>query len=423
MNRWQQIALACALGSSLVLSLPPVAAARTKASAQASRHKLDRIHKEIGQLRHSVTQNRRSHAQIQAELQKLETEIEIQDARLKQSQAEQLRLQSRLRQLKGQSLTLSQQLREQRELLRGQLRAAYMQSPQSLLQLWLEQKNPAEPRRGMEFFRRLNTARLKQIARIQHTSQAVADKSTELAHTQHRLQQVARQIAAQQQALQERHQTRQQLALELQQTITGQEKRLTQLQQDAKRLDNLLQRLAAQAARRAKLEAARRARARAREEAARRHARQKESHHGKTEHQKKEASAMPDVTFAQLPPPVRGPIVVHFGTPRQNGGLRWQGITFRSSVGSPVRAIAAGTVVYAGTLRGYGQIMILDHGNGLLSLYGHIQGMLRSVNQHVAAGEQLASVGQDPDQEESGLYFELRKNGRPVDPLHYLRLR
>ncbi|MEK8090205.1 murein hydrolase activator EnvC family protein [Thermithiobacillus plumbiphilus] len=422
MKKWQRLVLVCLIGfAGLITGLPPQAQARTAQETQ--QHKLKKLHKEIGDLRQTVKKTRRSKAEIEADLRRLDQEIRTQGEKLQQLQTRQAVLQQGLQQLQGQSRDLAQSLAQQRKLLSKQLRAAYMQGPQSLLQLWLNQKNPAEPSRGMEYFRRLNQARLDQIDSIRNTSQAVASKSTELARAQASLQENTRQIATQQTALEEGRQARQKLALEVQKTLAGQEKRLTRLQKDARNLDHLLKRLAAQAAKRAKIEATRRARIKAQEQARLRAEAAKKHQTSTQARSESRRPAKTAVALAQLSPPVGGPILVRFGSPRMNGGMRWQGVVFGSSAGSPVRAIAPGRVVYAGSLRGYGQIMILDHDNGLLSLYSHIRGMLRETGQRVAAGEQIASVGQDPDQEESGLYFELRKNGRPVNPQSYLRSR
>lgn len=103
--------------------------------------------------------------------------------------------------------------------------------------------------------------------------------------------------------------------------------------------------------------------------------------------------------------------------------MPWQGVVFQAPPGSPVQAVAAGRVVYASTLRGYGLLLILDHGNGLLSLYSHVQGMLKGVGAQVEAGERIAAVGQSAELGQPGLYFEMRQHGRPIDPLRYLRLR
>lgn len=120
-----------------------------------------------------------------------------------------------------------------------------------------------------------------------------------------------------------------------------------------------------------------------------------------------------------LPWPARGPLRAAFGSERQSG-LAWKGIFIARHAGSPVNAVAPGRVVFAEWMRGYGQLLILDHGHGFMSLYGHNRALLVGLGDWVETGETLARVGQSGPYEESGLYFELRREGRPRDPIAWL---
>lgn len=120
-----------------------------------------------------------------------------------------------------------------------------------------------------------------------------------------------------------------------------------------------------------------------------------------------------------LPRPVRGEVQGRFGAQRPDGGL-WRGIVLRSAEGTPVHAIAAGRVVYAHWLSGFGNIMIVDHGANYLSVYGYNQSLLKRVGDIVRAGDTIATVGASGGQVESGLYFEIRHQGNPVNPLLWL---
>lgn len=117
----------------------------------------------------------------------------------------------------------------------------------------------------------------------------------------------------------------------------------------------------------------------------------------------------------RLRAPLRGELAARFGSPRDTG-LSWKGVFIRSPEGTPVHAIAAGRVVYADWLRGYGNLLILDHGEGFMSLYGNGESLLREVGQNVAAGEAIAVAGASGGNRESGLYFEMRFRGKPIDP-------
>lgn len=125
----------------------------------------------------------------------------------------------------------------------------------------------------------------------------------------------------------------------------------------------------------------------------------------------------------QMRLPVRGELMNRFGSPRSDGGASWRGVFIRAASGAEVKAIAAGKVVFADWLRGFGNLVIVDHGAGYLSIYGYNESLLRQVGQQVKAGELLASVGTSGGSEESGLYFELRHKGQPIDPLRWVSLR
>ena len=118
--------------------------------------------------------------------------------------------------------------------------------------------------------------------------------------------------------------------------------------------------------------------------------------------------------------PVRGELMNRYGSPREEGGTTWRGLFIRSGTGEVVRAVADGRVVYADWLRGFGNLLILDHGAGYMSLYGYNEGLLRQVGEAVKGGDPVAQVGASGGAEESGLYFELRQDGRPFDPLRWV---
>jgi len=122
-----------------------------------------------------------------------------------------------------------------------------------------------------------------------------------------------------------------------------------------------------------------------------------------------------------LPAPVRGTVQGRFGVDRPDGGV-WRGIVLRAAAGTPVKAVAPGTVVYANWLRGFGNLIIVDHGKQYLTVYAYNQSLLKQVGDPVAAGDAIATVGATGGQVESGLYFEIRYRGAPVDPAQWLAL-
>lgn len=125
----------------------------------------------------------------------------------------------------------------------------------------------------------------------------------------------------------------------------------------------------------------------------------------------------------QLRLPVRGELMNRFGGPRADGGSSWRGVFIRTAAGGEVKAVAAGRIAFADWLRGFGNLVIVDHGDDYMSIYGYNESVLRGVGESVRAGDPIASVGNSGGSQESGLYFELRHRGQPIDPMRWVSLR
>ena len=133
----------------------------------------------------------------------------------------------------------------------------------------------------------------------------------------------------------------------------------------------------------------------------------------------RESGPVPFATLrGRLPLPARGTLAGRFGEDRPDGGS-WRGIFIQASSGTPVRAVAGGTVVFSGWLRGFGNLLILDHGNDYLTVYGNNEAILKQVGDAVAAGDVVANAGTTGGLTQSGIYFEIRHRGAPVDPLSW----
>ncbi|MEO1078939.1 MAG: peptidoglycan DD-metalloendopeptidase family protein [Pseudomonadota bacterium] len=123
----------------------------------------------------------------------------------------------------------------------------------------------------------------------------------------------------------------------------------------------------------------------------------------------------------KMPWPVEGTISNAYGRPRAQGKLRWQGVRMRAEEGATVSAIHHGRVVYADWLRGSGLLLVIDHGEGFMSLYAHNESLLREVGDWVNTGAAVSTVGSTGGQSEAGLYFEIRKDGKPTNPARWCR--
>jgi murein hydrolase activator len=121
--------------------------------------------------------------------------------------------------------------------------------------------------------------------------------------------------------------------------------------------------------------------------------------------------------------PVRGDVLGRFGSPRAEGGPSWKGVFIRGAEGDEVRAVASGRIVFADWMRGFGNLLIVDHGDTYLTIYGNNESLLRRPGDIVRGGDAIATVGRTGGNESAGLYFELRHQGRAIDPLSWVSLR
>ena len=121
--------------------------------------------------------------------------------------------------------------------------------------------------------------------------------------------------------------------------------------------------------------------------------------------------------------PIKGELANRFGAQRSDGGPSWKGLFIRSPAGQEVRAVAAGRVVFADWLRGFGNLLIIDHGKSYLTIYGNNESVLKQVGEAVSTGDAVATVGASGGNMESGLYFEIRHEGKAFDPMRWVSLK
>jgi len=120
--------------------------------------------------------------------------------------------------------------------------------------------------------------------------------------------------------------------------------------------------------------------------------------------------------------PVRGDVTNRFGANRADSGISWKGLFIKANEGAEVKSVAGGRVVFADWLRGFGNLIIVDHGSGYMSLYGNNQAILKQAGDTVHGGDAIAYVGNSGGNESNGLYYELRSQSRPFDPLSWSNL-
>lgn len=326
---------------------------------------------------------------LESDLKKSESEI----GRLRrESQEIELQIQegeTRLQDVRNQAEALQLALQEQEQQIARQIRTAYMSGQQDYLKLVLNQDDPARVARMMRYYEYVSRARVTEMSRYTDTLEQVRLVSASITEQQAALHRDREQLAANQQGLLAEQASRTKLLAGLQSRSQSQSEKLKSAEAERAGLEKLIKSI---------------------DEA--------------IVSIPTPAGSLP---FAQakgkLPLPVKGPIQARFGSQRgDDARLKWDGVLIASEQGSNVHAVHGGRVVFADWLRGSGLLLILDHGAGYLSLYGHNQSLLKDVGSWVQPGEVISTVGTSGGLSTSSLYFSIRHQGRALDPAAWCML-
>lgn len=351
--------------------------------------------------------------QTSEQIEALRAEITVIQARLASQESERDALQDALREAEVQIGELDRQLGalgQERRALQQELNALDAEGEQlrqaqrqrtdtidtSIQQLWLLQQgggfrvwfgdqNPQDVARNLAYFQTLIEAQQQMIADYGLGLEAIAENRSRIAQAETALREQASATEATKTTLTDQRATRQATLAQISQQVQHDQQRLNVLQRDQARLNALLGELEAVAA---------------------------------------AAPPEPRMPFADaqgtLVMPVVGTLKNRYGA-RRNADIRWRGWLIAADEGEPVRAVHGGDIIYADWLRGQGLLMVVDHGEGWLSLYAQNHSLLRGVGDRVSAGDIIAKAGASGGSETSGLYFEIRHRGEPVDPGEWIR--
>lgn len=374
--------LTCMLSA---LASPVAIVAQQSLDRENAESRLGQVVEEISQLKSQLEASRSEHKNEQARLKQVD--LAIQQANLKYRELEQQRqlhlddLQSLEQQREEYLSSLDQRL----EHLAEQLRSSYRAGKQSRMKLVLNQDDPEQLSRLLAYYDYLNRAQVKNISELKEalTRLEVMQESIDQELQRITLVQAEQQDVMTQ--LQEQREQREMLLADLSSQIDSENTRLQELERNRRDLEALIERLAdALADIPADLG----------------------SHKGIPQQK------------GRLPMPVKGPVKHAFGQNRA-GGLRWQGWLIGTQAGTEVKTVAYGRVAFADWLRGYGLLIIIDHGEDFLSLYGHNESLLHEAGSWVEPGDVISVVGSNPGNDQ-GLYFELRRKGKALDPASWL---
>ena len=287
----------------------------------------------------------------------------------------------RLSSLQQQQAQLARQQHQQLDLLARTVRASYINGQQNRLKLLLNQQSPDSVARLMRYHDYVQRARNTRLIELREELTALQAVGEQIRSTRAQLTQQQQELGQQQQRLERANATRAATLADIQRTMADRESTLSSLKADQERLQKLLDDMARSLA--------------------------------------DIPADMDERPFAsmegKLPWPLNGRIINAFNSQRE-GAMRWQGVVKQAQPGTSVRAIHPGRVVFSDWLRGYGLLIIVDHGSGYLSLYGYNQTLLRNVGDWVNTGDAISEVGRSGGNDQSGLYFEIRHRGTAQNP-------
>ena len=415
--------------------------AQTQQQLDAARQDITELKKRLGELQQEKTG-------VQKDLRGTETEMGTLEKQVEALQKEQKKTESELERLDQEKKKLQSARVEQQRLIAIQARAAYQGGREEYLKLLLNQQNPEKFARTLTYYDYLSQARVAQLHGFNETLRQLANVEKDIDLQQAQLLVQKSILDSQREALDKVRQERQVALAKLNLDVKARDDKLQTRQQEQADLANVLKTIEETLARQAReAEEARQKALIAQQEAEKQHQREeqaralaKNSSHKKGIADDDEAPPKRPVkapgmmvssagvsyggAFAEargkLPWPVDGRLLARFGETRgDDARTKWDGVMISAPAGSQVHAVHGGRVVFADWLRGAGLLVILDHGNGFLSLYGHNQSLLKDAGDIVKAGEAISTVGNSGGQETPALYFAIRQQGRPSDPAQW----
>ncbi|QDO99990.1 murein hydrolase activator EnvC family protein [Thalassotalea sp. PS06] len=353
------------------------------AAPDKTKQNLDDLKQQIVAEKQSLTKDNKQQQQLQSQLKKDDLAIASNAQKINAISKDKAEVEKQLDKLGKQQADLNRKRQQQEQVLAEQIRSAYYAGHHDYLKLLLNQQDPNEVSRNLTYYQYLNEARVASIDDYKSVIKDLLDVEREQRQQADKLSQLIDEQQQQKQALESNRKQRQATLKQINSKILSSKQRLTKLEEEEKSLIQALARLQAMQQEAWELNGL-----------------------GKFKN--------------KLQWPVQGRITHAFGQ-RKQGYLRWKGVLMSAPVGKPVYTIHNGTVLFADWLKGYGLVVVIDHGKGYMSLYGHNQTLLKKVGDRVEIGEPIALVGQSGGQNKAGVYFEIRHKGKPVNPKHWCK--
>ena len=399
----------------LLLALPVLAAA---GEADNKKSELEALRARLQNLQKDYQAAQESKQEVSDGLRQSERAISESTRQLHQMEWQMQSVRHDLQDVRKTAQSIETRIRIQQERLSKALKASYQRGQGDALKLILQGADPNQSARDLHYFAMLSRAQLTLIdslradlARLDSLHQTAAEKMKALAQIQQARQVEQRKLIADKR---ERQRVLQKLSTHIQQ----QRREIATLKRDEARLTDLVERLARLVVRPPKPRG-KPVKVPAATEA------------GATGDRPVAVNTQTPEPFQADKPfsglkgllhlPVQGELMNRFGAPREESGLSWKGLFIRAASGAVVKAIASGQVVFSDWLRGFGNLIIVDHGEGYMSLYSNNESLYKQVGDAVRPGDAIAAVGNSGGQMDTGLYFEMRHQSRPFNPMIWVK--
>jgi murein hydrolase activator len=384
---------------------------------EAAKEDLSDIQEKIQTLKKELDSNQEAHKDATDALKDSETAISAANKKLRDINQKQNKNKNTLNSLKKQSVSLNESLSQQQQQLSALLKQQYMHGNQSYTQLILQNKNPSEIARDVKYFSYIAKEHAKVIDGMQENLMKVKELNDKTAEALQEVADLKAKQEAEKKELEQQKKEKSKVVKSLSKQIAAQRNEIDKLKRDEKNLSNLVERLAKIIPKKTK-----------------KPTKKKTGKPIEDDNDEKVASneatptnAYSGSNFASLKGklhlPVRGDVINRFGSTREDTGVTWKGLFIRAAEGADVKSVAEGRVVFADWMRGFGNLIIVDHGDGYMSLYGNNQAVLKQVGDEVSGGDAIASVGNSGGNESNGLYYELRSQSKPFDPMSWSIIR
>lgn len=425
MNRWVSRSF-CAAGACLCLMLSFSAVA---ASAEDKRRELSSLRDQIHSLQQDIDRGEAHQGAASDELARSDKSIAAIQKRLRDLRARRGQIEGELSRLEKQRMVLDGQIAELRKQVGDTLFRTYVEGGEAGVRRFLSGDNPNQISRDAYYLEVIARRRMQAIEQARDAVQVLEKVRSDSQQKRGQLADLEKQQSAEQEGL-VKERARQRAALgQIASKLQDQRARMVSLQHNEARLQKLIQGLEeiarAMAERKAREQAAR-------ENSGKKAAPEHDGRHESPRSREPVTGKADNVAQADrenlpfsarrghLHWPVKGELIGRFGAPRVEGATTWRGVFIRAKSGTDVHAVAAGKVVFADWMRGFGNLIIVEHGGGYMTVYGNNDSVFKSPGDDVAAGDVIAAVGTSGGQEDSGLYFEIRYRGQPQDPAKWV---